>query len=332
MTRWLLTCDIGGTKTMLALSPLAEPAPPFPITETYDSRRFSDFETVLERFFAKHAISPTRAVIAVAGPIVGRRADVTNLPWVIDATSIARRFGMEDVALINDVEALALSVPHLRGERVLVLHPGRPCTGGAIAVVAPGTGCGEGFLVWDGTGYVAHPSESGHADFAPANAEQLGLLRYLRETHDEVFVERLCSGIGLPNIYGYLRDKKGLAEESWLADRLEAAVDRTPVIVSAALDGSSPLCVETLHWFVDILAAEARSFALRLLSTGGVFLGGGIPPRILPFLTDGRFVAGFQRGEAFAQLLRDIPISVILDPQATLDGAARRGRALASMS
>ena len=325
--RCLLTGDIGGTKTTLALVSLSdENAPPIAST-TYPSAESAEFEPLLERFLAAHPAVPSRATIAVAGPVFERRAQVTNLPWNIDAATIENRFGIPEVILVNDIEALAWAVPHLDGDRLHVLHRGQPKPGGAIAIVAPGTGCGEGFLIWNGERYVAQPSEGGHAGFAALDPNHDELLDYLRSTLDEVFVESICSGGGLPNIYRFLRDVRELPEEAWLADRLLHALDPTPVIVAAALDASSPLCVETLRWFASLLAAESRSAALRLLATGGVFLGGGIPPRILPFLSDGRFVSTFQQEGTLSDVLKEVPLSVILDPQAALHGAARRGRA-----
>ncbi len=324
--RWLLTGDIGGTKTTLALHPLLDDAAPA-VTATFKSREHATFEDVLAAFLSEHSVVPERAVIAVAGPVLDRHAHVTNLPWQIEAATIEARFGISEVDLLNDIESLGWAVPNLDGDQLHVLHGGRPRPGGAIAVLAPGTGCGEAFLVWNGTRYVAQPTEAGHADYAPSTPEHADLVRFLRRTMDQVFVESICSGIGLPNIYRFLRDERGVEEEPWLAEQLRTAEDPTPIISSAALEGRSPLCVETLRWFASLLAAEARCFALRVLATGGVFLGGGIPPRILPFLSDGRFVEEFQRGGPFTDMVRDIPISVILDPHAALEGAAERGRA-----
>jgi len=323
--RWLLAGDIGGTKTTLALYPLVEPGSAVAVT-TVPSREYTTFEDALFTFLSEHPSAPERAVIAVAGPVLDRRARVTNLPWEIDAAAIEARFGISRVDLLNDIEALGWAVPNLDDDSVHVLHRGHPRTGGPIAILAPGTGCGEAFLVWDGTRYIPLPTEAGHADFAPSKPDHDDLLRYLRPSMERVSLESICSGIGLPNIYRFLRDAHGLEEEPWLADALRANGDATPIISAAAIERRSGLCVETLRWFVDLLAAEARSFALRILATGGIFLGGGIPSRILPFLTDGRFVAEVQREGPFADVLRELPISVIVTPHATLDGAANRGR------
>ena len=323
--RWLLAGDIGGTKTTLALYPLTESGEAT-ATVTVPSRECAAFEDALSAFLSEHPVSPERAVIAVAGPVLGRRARVTNLPWEIDAVSIEARFGIPRVDLLNDIEALGWAVPDLDGNRLRILHAGQSRERGPIAILAPGTGCGEAFLIWDGRRYIPQPTEAGHADYAPSTPDHDDLLRYLRPSMERVSVESICSGLGLPNIYRFLRDVRGLDEEPWLASALRSSDDATPIISAAALEGRSDLCTETLRWFVDLLAAEARGFALRILATGGLFLGGGIPSRILPFLTDGQFVAAFQREGPFADVLRDIQISVIVAPHATLDGAAGVGR------
>jgi glucokinase len=323
--QWLLTGDIGGTKTTLALYPLAKSSEAA-ATVTVPSREYATFEDALSAFFSEHPVSPERAVIAVAGPVLGRGAHVTNLPWEIDAASIEARFNIPRVDLLNDIEALGWAVPDLYGDRLHVLHTGQPREHGPIAILAPGTGCGEAFLIWNGRRYIPQPTEAGHADYAPSTQDHAELLRFLRESMEQVSVESVCSGLGLPNIYRFLRDERGYSEESWLAEALRAGHDPTPTISAAALEGRSELCIETLRWFVDLLAAEARCFALRILATGGVFLGGGIPRRILPLLSEGRFVEVFHRDGPVSNVLREIPISVILAPHAALDGAAISGQ------
>jgi glucokinase len=198
---------------------------------------------------------------------------------------------------------------------------------GAIAVVAPGTGLGEAFLTWDGSRYVAQPSEGGHADFAPTNPLEVGLLQYLWERYEHVSYERVCSGLGIPNIYAYLRDSGYAAEPAWLAEVLAQAQDPTPIIVNTALDQSQPceLCMGTLDTFVSILGAEAGNMALNTLATGGVYLGGGIPPRILPALERAHFMRSFYNKGRFGEFLARIPVYVIMNPKVALLGAAAFG-------
>jgi glucokinase len=250
----------------------------------------------------------------------------TNLPWVIEAQALAKALGLESVRLLNDLEAIARAVPILRPDDLVPLNTAAPLAGGAIAVIAPGTGLGEAFLTWDGSRYVAHASEGGQADFAPTDASQTGLLQHLRERYGHVSVERVSSGMGIPNIYDYLRDTHYASESSTVAMRLAGAADRTPIIVEAALHPTAPckLCIAALDTFVAILGAEAGNLALKVLSTGGVYLAGGIPMRILPLLTDGRFMQAFQRKGRFADLLVSVPVHVIVK-RAALLGAARFG-------
>jgi glucokinase len=193
---------------------------------------------------------------------------------------------------------------------------------GPLAVVAPGTGLGEAFLVWGGTEYRPHATEGGHTDFGPTNQEQLGLLSYLLPRFGHVSYERVCAGIGLPNIYAYLKDSGRFAEPDWLREQLASAHDQTSIIVQAALDNTAPICAETLDMFVSILGNEASNLAVKILATGGVYLGGGIPARILPKLSEPVFMRAFTHKGRFSDLLSRIPVHVILHPETALLGAA----------
>ncbi|MCB0069036.1 MAG: glucokinase, partial [Caldilineaceae bacterium] len=203
---------------------------------------------------------------------------------------------------------------------------GEPTEYGAIAVVAPGTGLGEAFLVWTENSYMAYASEGGHTDFGPNDETQIELLRYMLKRYGHAGYERVCSGIGIPNIYDFFRDSRYATESAAFAARLDAAADRTPLIVQAALDEANPdpLCVATLDMFVSILGAEAGNLALKVLATGGVYLGGGIPRRILPKLQTGRFMEAFVNKGRFSAMMSRIPVYVVLT-QAALTGAARYG-------
>jgi glucokinase len=322
----LLVADIGGTKTDLAVCSTAA-GPRAPVTQaTLLSADYDDLETLLRPFLQQAGLPVSSACLAIAGPVFGRRASVTNLPWTIDADQLLHALDLHSVHLLNDLEAVAYALPILEEEDLCTLSVGdkEPC--GSIAVIAPGTGLGEAFLTWEGIRYRAHASEGGHADFAPTDARQVGLLNHLLSTWDHVSYERVCSGIGLPNIYDYLRDSQAAHEPEWLARELAGATDRTPTIVRAALDEQDPclLCRLALDTFVAILGAEAGNLALKVLATGGVYLGGGIPPRILPALRDeDRFLRAFRNKGRFSNLLTRIPVHVIVNPQAALLGAAR---------
>lgn len=321
----LLAGDIGGTKTNLAIyapeaglqAPLAE--------ATFASGRYPSLEALVREFLAQVNIEVERASFGVAGPVVAGQATVTNLPWQMDESRLQEALDIPAVRLLNDLDAIAHAVPFLEPADLQVLNKGEPIPQGTLAVIAPGTGLGEAFLTWNGSRYLAFPSEGGHADFAPTNRLQVGLLSYLQERVDHVSVERVCSGRGLPNIYAYLKDSGCAEEPAWLAEQLAAADDPNPVIARAALERKSKLCVATLDTFVSILGAEAGNLALKVLATGGVYLGGGIPPRILPALEDGRFMQAFVKKGRFSDLLGRMPVHVILNPKSALLGAACHG-------
>jgi glucokinase len=236
------------------------------------------------------------------------------------------------VTVLNDLEALAHAVPLLGPADLHTLNSGTPVEGGTMAVLAAGTGLGEAFVTWHGGRAVPHPSEGGHAEFAPRSEREIGLLRYLLARFDHVSYERVCSGIGIPNIYDYLRDADVAPERLEVRERLKAAADRTPIIVAHALAGSDPcaLCAATLETFVSILGGEAGNLALKMLATGGVFVGGGIPRRILPALERGGFMRAFLRKGRLAAVMARIPVHVILHPRAALLGAASVGFARAA--
>lgn len=322
----LLAGDIGGTKTDLAIcSPAAGPRSPL-VQAEFHSANYASLTAMVQEFLATVDMPVTQACFDVAGPVLAGQAKVTNLPWVIDAATLQQELKVNAVWLLNDLEATAWAIPILQPDELHTLHRGQPVAGGTIAVIAPGTGLGEGFLIWDGVRYRPYPSEGGHADFAPTTAEQIGLLRYLQRRYDHVSVERVCSGIGIPNIYDYLRENSNTPEVPDIAHQLAATADRTPVIVAAALHPAAPnpLSAATLNLFVAILAAETSNLALKVLATGGVYLAGGIPMHILPALADGRFVQQFQRKGRFVELLSHIPIQVVTR-QVALLGAARYG-------
>ncbi len=325
----LLAGDIGGTKTRVAIvSPEAGPRAPL-AEATFPSARYPSLEAVVREFLGQVNVRVDRASFAVAGPVVAGRVAVTNLHWLVDEKQLSQELDIPSVHLLNDLEAIACAVPWLAEEPadLHTLNVGQPVPAGTIAVIAPGTGLGEGYLTWDGSRYRAHPSEGGHTDFGPTNEFEIDLLRYLQGRLGHVSYEWLCSGIGLPNIYAYLKDSGYADEPPWLAEQLAATADPTPVIATAALDPERPceLCVATLNAFVSILGAEAGNLALKVLSTGGVYLGGGIPPRILPALQHERFLRAFRNKGRLSVVLERMPVHVILNPKAALLGAAYHG-------
>ncbi|NIO71836.1 MAG: glucokinase [Anaerolineae bacterium] len=323
----LLAGDIGGTKTNLAIfSP--EDGPRAPLAEaTFPSADYPSLEALVREFLAQVDLKVEQASFGVAGPVATGRAEITNLPWVMEETQLREALNLSSVRLLNDLAAIAHAVPFLEPADLHTLNVGQPTPGGAMAVIAPGTGLGEAFLTWDGTRYRPHASEGGHADFAPTNPFEVELLRYLQERFEHVSYERVCSGRGLPNIYAYLKDSGYADEPAWLTEQLAAADDPTPTIVNAALDSERPceLCVATLNAFVSILGAEAGNLALKVLASGGVYLGGGIPPRILPTLEQKPFREAFRHKGRMSDLLARVPVHVILNPKVALLGAACHG-------
>jgi glucokinase len=320
----ILAGDIGGTKTILALFSRTAGAH-MPVVETiFPSSGYASLEAVIREFLDANPAPVEVACFGVAGPVVSGRASITNLPWVIDADAIRAGLGFGRVHLLNDLESIAHAVRVLEGDDIATLNQGVAVRGGAVGVIAPGTGLGEAFLTWDGAHYRANPSEGGHASFAPNTTDELELLRYLQAKIGHVSYERVCSGLGIPNIYSYVRDRVFERETPAVAAALAVASDPTPVIVRFALDADAPcpLCVATVEIFVGILGAEAGNLALKVLATGGIYIGGGIPPRILPQLRHPRFLAAFREKGRFGELLGAVPVQVILNPKAALLGAA----------
>jgi glucokinase len=332
----LLAGDIGGTKTNLALfkdkedlhSPMHE--------AKFPSADYATLAALVHDFLSQRdltGIPIERAVFGVAGPVVAGKAKATNLPWNIEESQLEQALNIPAVTLLNDLAAMATAIPLLTRADLFTLNEGKPARHGTLAVVAPGTGLGEATLTWDGEHYRVHPSEGGHADFAPTNSFEIGLLVYMLERMPHVSYEQVCSGIGLPNIYAYLKDSALFHEPVWLAEELAKVKDQTPIIVNAAkgeLPGqalSEPvdICQSVLRTFVSILGAESGNMALKALATGGVYLSGGIPPRILPFLQEGEFLQSFKNKGRFADMLAGFPVHVILNPNVGLMGAAAYG-------
>ena len=327
LTPALLAGDIGGTKTALAIFTL-EGGPRQPLLEkTFPSAAYANLETIVQTYLAETDLEISSAAFGVAGPVVDGTVNATNLPWRMSETSLATTLALSTVHLLNDLAAIATAIPILATSDLYTLNAGEASPTGSIAVVAPGTGLGEAFLVHDGEQYQAYPSEGGHANFAPCNALQDELLAYLRGHYHHISWERVCSGIGIPHIYNFFKTSGRAEEPQWLNEALAATKDITPLIINTALDSSksAPICTATLETFVSILGAEAGNMALKLLATGGVYLGGGIPPRILDALQSDHFTQAFRQKGRFTEMMTRIPVHVILNPKSALFGAAHHG-------
>ncbi len=324
----LIAGDIGGTKTDLAIfSSEAGPHAPL-VQERVHSADYPSLQAIVKEFLAKTKKPVDRACFAVAGPVIDGHVKTTNLPWVIEDTSLAQELNLnlKSVHLINDLEAIARAVPILRPSDVQTINTGEPVPGGAIAVIAPGTGLGESFLTWDGSRYLAHSSEGGHSDFAPTDERQIRLLEYMLKLFDHVSFEHVCSGIGIPHIYRFLRDVEHLPEKPEVAKQIDSAGDPSVAIINQALDPTNPskLCAATIDLFVSILGSEAGNLAVKFLATGGVYLAGGVAVHTLQVIKEPVFMQHFKRKGRFAELMGRIPINVVVTP-AGLAGAAACG-------
>ena len=322
----LIAGDIGGTKTDLAIYAL-ESGPQTPLAQTeLHSADYPSLQAMVKEFLAQVKMSVDVASFDVAGPVIDGSVKTTNLPWTLDEETLANDLDLKAAHLMNDLEAVARAVPVLRAEDMITINKGQPVASGPIAIVAPGTGLGESFLTWDGSEYIAHSSEGGHSDFAPTDEHQIRLLQYLLPRLGHVGVERVCSGIGIPNIYEFLRDEENIPERREIAQLIASAKDHTKAILEAAFDPQDPseLCRATVDLLASILASEAGNLALKVLATGGVYIAGGIALHVLPLLQTPQFVETFTRKGRFKDLMERMPIHIITT-RAALLGAATFG-------
>lgn len=317
-----LAGDIGGTKTNLAYFEVEGEHLKLVAAGTFSSREHAGLEAIVRQFVSGYTLRVEYACFGVAGPVRHGRCEATNLPWVVDARQLASELGIETVTLINDLEANAYGIAALEPKDFVVLNDGASDAEGNAAVIAAGTGLGEAGLYWDGKQHRAFACEGGHADFAPRNGLEMDLLRYLRTQFEHVSYERVLSGPGLYNIYKFLRDAGRGEEPAWLSEEMRQH-DPSAVISRAALEGSCALCVQALDLFVALYGAKAGNLALTIMAAGGVFVGGGIAPKILEKLTDGTFMAAFTAKGRLKPVLEAMPVRVILNDKTALLGAAR---------
>jgi len=318
--------DIGGTKTVLALYEVESDGLKEVAKQRYECTEYADFDDIVENFLGEHSELHAKidtASFAVAGPVADGRCAVTNLPWTVDMHQMRERFGFARGLLLNDLEAIATSIPFLKQEDLEVLNPAQADPQGVIGVIAPGTGLGEAFLTNHGSGYRAHASEGGHSDMAPNNALEAELLAYLQAELGHTSYERVVSGMGIANIYDFLRARGEPSEPEWLARELAAVADPAPVIEKYANgDEAVEICVQTMNIFVSLLGAEAGNLALKLLARGGIYLAGGIPPLILPLLRAGAFMRSYCGKGRMSALVESMPVYVVLNKEPALLGAA----------
>ncbi len=317
----VLAGDIGGTSTRLALFEVAGEGLRRLDEERFPSRQFPGLEGIVRKFLDSRGASCERACFGIAGPVKGGRCETTNLPWVVEARRLEKDLGIRRVSLVNDLEANAHGIPGLGVEDFLVINAGNPDPAGNAAIISAGTGLGEAGLFREGKKVRPFATEGGHASFAPRSDLEIELLKHLSGQHEHVSWERVVSGPGLVTLYQFLLRHRGVQAPAWLAGEMQAS-DPAAAISNAALAGRCPISVEALEWFVSLYGAEAGNLALKMLATGGVFVGGGIAPRIARKLGTGEFMRAFRDKGRMGSLLEAMPVKVILNEETALLGAA----------
>jgi glucokinase len=324
----ILAGDVGGTKVHLALYDSINGKLGLSRDTRFPAKNHSGLEEIVTEFLGAQTV--TAACFGVPGPVRGGHLRLTNLPWTLDSRALSASLGIPHVFLINDLEANGYGVAELTPGQIYTLSEGDSSQNGNRALIAAGTGLGEGMLIWNGRTHTPYPSEGGHADYAPRNEDQIDLLRFLKQKYNgHVSFERVVSGMGLTNIYEFLREVRGIDEPAWLAGRM-AAEDPNAVITELALAAKSEICEKALDMFVSAYGAEAGNLALKVLAVGGVYVGGGIAPRILDKLRDGAFMNAFTDKGRLSSLVVNMPVRIILESRAALLGVAAYAQARAA--
>jgi glucokinase len=331
----ILAGDVGGTKVHLALYNFAGGRLVEVRDHKFPAHEYATLDDVVKAFLAQAGDKKEEIVAACfgcPGPVRDGRLKLTNLPWTLDERKLQRSVEIKHIFLINDLEANGYGIPELAAEKVFTLHEGDPSSVGHRGLVSAGTGLGEALLIWDAKTQTHTPlaSEGGHCDFAARNDREIALLSYLLRTlKGRVSFERVVSGLGIKNVYAFLRDDQKMEEPAWLRDRM-AAEDPNAVIGQCAEDGSSEICFETMRMFTSALGAEAGNVALKVLAMGGIYLGGGIAPKILKTMQSGEFTKAFLDKGRLSPLLETMPVRIILDDTCALLGAAAFAEARAA--
>lgn len=327
----VLAGDIGGTKTLLALCEVRAPAGPASAPrievlarQRYDSRKYPGLAAICRAFAAEQARSlPAQAAFGVAGPVANGRSHTTNLPWILDERELAQSLGIQSVRLANDFHTLALGIQSVEAKDLVVLNEGARDPQGPWAVLGAGTGLGEALATVGASGQrEVLATEGGHCSFSPRGELEIGVLRFLSQRYDHVSWERVLSGDGLVNLVEALAQLTGLAPPPQLADAIARDRPHAPALVTEGAQAGHPLCMQALQLFCKLYGSEAGNLALKTLATGGVFVAGGIAPRIIEPLGDGRFRSAFLDKGRMRALLEKIPVQVVLDTEAGLLGAA----------
>jgi len=318
----VLAGDIGGTKTNLAIFSVRGEKLHVESSRTFPSKRYSGLTPVLQEFLEESRQAVDAACFGIAGPVVDGKVKTPNLPWLVDSAEVSRALKLDGVTLLNDLEAAAYGIFSLESDEFYSLNEGAMRQSGNKALIAAGTGLGQAILYDDGRRFRPMASEGGHGDFAPRSEREIELLRYLIGRFEHVSYERVVSGPGLFNIYRFLKESRGLEEPNWLAQRIAEGDDPSAEVTKAALANEAEICVQALDLFVSIYGAEAGNLALRAKSVRGLYIGGGIAPKILAKLKEGRFMCAFIDKGRYADFNAAIPVQVVLNQEAPLRGAA----------
>ena len=318
----ILAGDIGGTNARLAVFDVVDGHFSLISASVFPSREYSSLDEIVSKFVRTANVHPHAACFGVAGPVRNGRVEASNLPWIIESKRLAEELDLKKALLINDLEANAWGIAFLDPADLVSLNQVKGTPVGNQAVISAGTGLGEAGMYWDGTKHLVFASEGGHADFAPRNELETELLRYLRVRFGHVSYERIVSGPGLVNVFNFLRDTGRGVEPKWLADEMLHS-DPAAAISRAAIDGKCGLSEQAIDLFVSIYGAEAGNLALKIMATGGIYLGGGIAPKMLPKLAGPLFMEGFLSKGRMQHLLEAIPVRVITNDKVALLGAAR---------
>jgi glucokinase len=327
----ILAGDVGGTKVDLALYGFEHGQLVHIRDERFPAHEYSGLEEIVRRFLAESANPEiTAACFGVPGPVRGGRLRLTNLPWVLDTRELSAGLNITHLFLINDLEANGYGIPELTPDQIFTLNEGDPSAVGHCGLVSAGTGLGEAALVWNGKTHVPMASEGGHCDFAARNQTEIELLNWLmQKLNGRVSFERVVSGPGLTNIYTFLRDQKGMEEPGWLKEQMESG-DPNAVITEVGEEGKSELCAKALQMFAASYGAEAGNLVLKVLATGGMYLGGGIAPKMMKTMRGGAFMQAFTDKGRLSELLVHTPVRIILESRAALMGAAAYAEARAA--
>ena len=317
----ILAGDIGGTNARLALFDVQNGHFNVVSATIFPSRRYSSLDVIVSEFIRTAGVHPAQACFGIAGPVANGRVETSNLPWIIESKRLADELNLKQAVLINDLEANAWGIATLDPTDVVPLNKGKGNPVGNQAVISAGTGLGEAGMYWDGTQYRIFATEGGHCDFAPRDGLEIDLFRYLSGRYGHVSYERIVSGPGLVNVFHFLRDTGRGTEPQWLTDELVHG-DPAPAISTAALDGKCGLCEQAVDLFVSVFGAETGNLALKLMATGGVYLGGGIAPKMLAKLSGPLFMSAFVGKGRMQPLLEAMPVKVITNDKTALMGAA----------